>query len=271
MKKLKWFTVICLMFSTVFFMDFDRAIVSAATIIRSGDFGYEEFKDGTVYIVKYYGTDVNVVVPAEIDGKKVNGVYGFSNNNTIKHLIIEEGITELGTKAFMNCNNLETVSLPEGIIELPDSLFENCSSLSSVNIPSSVEIIMRAFKNCTSLSNITLPASLKSFVLSFEGCYNLVSIDVDADNKFYSSKDGVLYNKDMTILERCPYGKNYVEIPKSVNEISGASFSHCNNLTSIFIPGSIKIIPNNCFTKCLNLKRVEIENGVETIENVAFF
>lgn len=272
-KYFKCLFFISLIFNIVFLMDFSVAIVNAESI-RSGDFGYEI--EYTVYdekatIMEYYGTDPNVVIPAEIDGKKVTRVARFSNNDTIKHLTIEEGITELGREAFKNCNNLETVSLPEGIIELPDCLFENCSSLYSVNIPSSVEVISRAFKNCTSLSNITLSASLKTFTMPFDGCYNLVSIDIDPDNEIYSSEDGVLYNKDMTGLMYFPYGKDNVEIPKSVKWIFPFAFSDSNNLTSIVIPGSIKTIPNNCFTGCVNLKRVEIENGVETLEMCAFF
>ena len=55
---------------------------------------------------------------------------------------------------------------------------------------------------------ITLPKSVKKIGNSvFSRNYQLESINVESGNLFYSSIDGVLYNKDQTILISYPTGK----------------------------------------------------------------
>ncbi len=272
MKNFKWLFVAFLMFNVVFCDGMVVNAESSVEYIRSGDFSYYELKDGTVSIVEYYGTDESVLVPAEIDGKKISEVGGFKNCYTMKHLIIQEGITELVTGAFENCSNLTDITIPSSVKGIKRSVFSECSKLSNVKLPEGLtEIGDKAFFNCSSLSQIDLPSSLKLLYYSaFEGCNNLLSINVNSDNKFFSSKDGVLYNKDMTILHICPSGKKYIEIPQSVKTLGNRAFSNCNNLTSIFIPCNVKVIEGFCFNECLNLESVEIENGVERLENGVF-
>jgi len=62
---------------------------------------------------------------------------------------------------------------------------------------------------------------------------------VEALNSFYSSVDGVLFNKSQTTLIQYPGGKAgaYI-IPGSVTSI-GIAFSRCTNLTSVTIPSSV--------------------------------
>ncbi len=272
MKKSKWLFIVFLMFNVVFCDGIVVNAESSVNYIRSGDFSYIELKDGTVSIVKYYGTDETVLVPSEIDGKKVSEVGGFENCQTINNLIIEEGVTELVSGAFENCSNLTNITIPSSVKEIKKLVFSECSKLNNVKLSEGLmEIGDRAFLNCSSLSQINLPSSLKTlYHPAFEGCINLLSINVNNDNKFFSSKDGVLYNKDMTILYICPSRKKYIEIPQSVKTLGNRAFSNCNNLTSIVIPCNVKIIEGFCFNECLNLESVEIENGVEKLENGVF-
>jgi uncharacterized protein (TIGR02145 family) len=123
----------------------------------------------------------------------------------------------------------------------------------------------------------------------------LQSITVAADNADYSSEDGVLFNKDKTILilyprDRqdsayvIPNGVTMIEknafrladkltsvtIPNSVISVKGRAFAHCWNLTSITIPGSVKAIGYNAFVRCSNLTSVTIEDGGIAIGDNAF-
>jgi hypothetical protein len=70
------------------------------------------------------------------------------------------------------------------------------------------KIADKAFKGCSSLTALSLPATMNDFdIHSVDGCKDLTSIAVDTLCNMYSSEGGVLYNKNMTRLLRCPEGK----------------------------------------------------------------
>ena len=72
----------------------------------------------------------------------------------------------------------------------------------SVTIPNSVTTIhSRAFDGCDYITNINIPDSVIVIDdMAFCNCHSLASINVDHNNPYYTSIDGVLYNKDCTEL-----------------------------------------------------------------------
>jgi hypothetical protein len=75
--------------------------------------------------------------------------------------------------------------------------FCDCFSLTSITIPNSVSSIEdRTFFSCSSLTNITIPNNVTNIGDSaFFYCPSLTAITVDASNSFYSSVDGVLFDR----------------------------------------------------------------------------
>lgn len=73
----------------------------------------------------------------------------------------------------------------------------------------------------------------------FENCYDLKEIVVDENNNNFTSKDGVLFNKNMTELLAFPKNKEISSytVPDSVTTIQD-TFSHCKHITEIKIPAS---------------------------------
>ncbi len=78
-------------------------------------------------------------------------------------------------------------------------------------------------------------------IYAFLGAVNLEEIRVDADNKYYSSLDGVLFNKDKTLLISYPQKKsgNAYIIPESVTVIGDYAFSYNFELISITLPETL--------------------------------
>jgi len=102
----------------------------------------------------------------------------------------------------------------------------NCFS-GAMTIPSTINglpvtsIGHQAFQSCTSLTSVTIPNSVTNIGdYAFSGCTSLSAITVEALNSFYSSVDGVLFNKSQTMLMQYPGGKaGSYTIPNSVTSI----------------------------------------------------
>ncbi len=142
---------------------------------------------------------------------------------SIKTVIIEEGITNIGRRVFEDCKNLTQVSIPNTIQTIGDSAFYNCEDLKRIVIPNSVTAIgngcfsecesldsivlsdslrhigFRAFYQCKSLTNIIIPNSVH-YVGSniFQGCEELTILIVPEEPFEIIGKDTVLR------LESCP-------------------------------------------------------------------
>ena len=129
-----------------------------------------------------------------------------------------------------------------------------------------------AFFGRTDLTNITIPSSVTNIGHEvFTWCSGLRAITVDPANAFYSSSNGVLFNKDQTTLVQYPGGVGgSCTIPQSVTSIGDYAFEFCTSLTSITIPNNVTNIGNVAFYECSSLANVMIGANVINIGGRAF-
>jgi hypothetical protein len=152
-------------------------------------------------------------------------------------------------------------TIPSTVTEIGAHSFENCTKLTSVTIPSSVNLIGDyAFWSTCNLSSVYIPSSVTSigeFAFSAFGTYSGGIVNVASDNPYYSSANGILFDKSQTKLIMCPdFKTGTYTIPSTVNTIVNRAFLGCYALTSIIIPSSVTAIGYEAFSRCSGLQSI---------------
>ncbi|GHV29571.1 hypothetical protein AGMMS4952_15450 [Spirochaetia bacterium] len=196
--------------------------------------------NGQVTITKYRGKAAAVGIPATIGGKPVTSIYRLAFAGTrLTSVSIPVGITSIGDFAFVG-TSLTSVSIPTGVTSIGERAFAG-TGLTSVSIPASV----------TRIGNY-----------AFSGCTG--PIQVDTNNKNYSSRDGVLFNKTVDTLILCPTGKKgQYAIPATVTSIGGLAFAD-TGLTSVSIPTGVTSIGDSAFSRCTGLTSILVDTNNTT-------
>ncbi len=217
-----------------------------------------------------------LIVPEFIDGNQVVAVAGglidgaFINCSGLTSIVLPDSVTSLGNRAFRNCTGITSFSFPPNVSRLENQVLEGCSGLETVNISDATDFISTsAFTGCTSLSSINASASALN----------------------YSTKNGVLYNKDETTLIKYPIGKAdtsftvpdgvtgvgvaaftkakviEVTLPEGLLTISATAFLDANQLTTVKIPSTVSSVGPSAFHEASSLTQVIFEGSAPTTIN----
>ena len=224
-----------------------------------------------------------------------NGMPWRDLRDQIRTLVVEEGISMIGSYAFQNCDSLTTVTLPSTLKRIATYAFQDCDNL-DLTLPDGITIIdMCAFYNCfkltttlpstltdlgtrafnaTAIASAHIPAGLTTIGdAPFANCQNLTAITVAADNPRWTAQDGVLYDKNMTQLRQYPAGKTDAEfkVPDGVTSIWSFAFHSNTHLKAVSLPDGLTTINASAFYRCPGLEAVNIPEGVTVLNNSVFY
>jgi len=226
------------------------------------------------------------------------------------NVTLPNSLTSIETSAFYRCAKLPSILIPANVTNIAASVFAGCSSLAAIlvdpgnpsysdrdgvlfdkaqtrlikypdakagsryEVPEGVASIdALAFGNAGNCQTVSLPASLEAMgFLVFQLAPNLVEVLVDDSNPHFTSRDGVLFAKDLSYLFVYPKAKlgGHYEIPEGVISLEALAFDRAIRLTSLIIPNSVAEFGISAFSGCSNLTTLAIGAGVGSIDSGAF-
>ena len=87
------------------------------------DFKYRDKSNGEAVIKEYTGDDPIVVIPNEIDGKKVVDIGRmFANNKDVVAIKVGDNVEDIIENAFTNCDNLKYIVFGKNVKTIEDGL-----------------------------------------------------------------------------------------------------------------------------------------------------
>ena len=229
---------------------YERADVTLRLDLTNFDYATKTGAKFTVTVTNKAKSDFTYTV-SDDNKVTITGYTGTATDVVIPSAIEGKTVTTIGQSAFWNQTKITSVTIPGSVKTIGAGAFGSCRGLTSIAIPGSVTYIG---------SN------------PFYNCSKLTSIKVDDSNTSYSSVDGVLFNKEQTVLAVYPCGKTGTSytIPGSVTSIKDNAFRDCLNLTSVEIPGSVTSIGTEAFYNCRRLTSIDIPGSVTSIGDSAF-
>ncbi len=257
---------------------------------------------GDSFTVQLFFDEGYAIGSASFNGNKI------TSDTSYYKVTISENVNELSfafrlieskasdfTYEFDNTNSTATITgyttneVPTPLI-LPSSVTEKNKTYAVTKIAKD------SFANAE-ISKIQIPSSIKEIEYgAFNNAYNMVSYSVDEGNTNYSSKDGILYNKDFSELFALPvkYEKSSYTMLSGVTSIADyalyqnrsikevafndkiisigeSAFYNSTFLENVSFPKSLKSIGKYAFYQNSNLKSISFSEGLETIDSYAFY
>ncbi len=226
----------------------------------------------------------------------------------VGEVVIPEGIKSIENEALRNREKITSLSIPATMESLYNDLFNGCVNLVNFNvsannvnyssndgflltkdgtklidcpegksghitIPYGVErMVSGAFRDCKKLTAVTICDTVNELWSStFSYCPNLTAFYVTEANAKYSSQDGMLYNKDKSVLIACPRAiGGAVVVPSTVVRIFDDTFYGCQGITSLTVSDGVQTIGNCAFMDCTAVETVYLPDSVTEISYQAF-
>ena len=202
-----------------------------------------EFESSYTKLIKYKGPSSNVVVPYGVEIIES----AFSENQSVKNVVLPNTVTTIGHDAFSFCSKLESVHIPITTTHILKDAFWGCKNL-RIDIPENVSVIEEG-----ALTQVT-------------------NICVSDRNSHFTVHQNMLIDVRQGVLLAAAFESAGMEIvvPDGVKRIGAMAFNVIRNLpASLVLPKSLLSIGEGALVN-ISKQPVIIPKSVSKIENDAF-
>ncbi len=285
-------------------------IIDGYTVVAIGDSAFVEEKK----IIK-------ITIP---DSVTSIGYSAFAHCVRLTEITISDSVTSIGAKAFFDCSQLNKIIIPDNAINIGKDAFRETAYYYNdsnqvngilyignhlIKMRNNYSAELRIREGTVSVAEqglyspdgtevrpevLFIPDSVKYINEDAINIYSLETINVSENNEYFSSMDGVLFNRSATELIRFPMsikGETYT-VPEGVTKIAPYAFKDVyyvsnvilsdklteigeyafsgSRIRKVTLPENLKTINAYTFNNCTSLKSVVIPEGMEFIGEYAF-
>ena len=216
---------------------------------------------------------------------------------SIKTVVVNDGVTNIGNGAFQFCTALESVSIPSSVTQLGRHAFYECSDLTAVNISdleawcgivvddesaNPLTYAHHIYLNSAEIKTLTIPNTVTSIGdYVFSGGSGLTSVTIPntvasvGDYAFFHCTglpvtNNIRYAGTFAVEASDKTKKSYT-IKNGTKWIGAYIFAECTNMTSVIMPSSITRISEYAFDHCSSLTTLNnLYASITSIGNRAF-
>lgn len=227
------------------------------------DAGYEAFKgttwfnslpSGAFYMGKALLAYIGPMPLSDADFTVKDGTVSvcagaFYDNEVVTGITLPASVERIGERAFCYCQSITSFNVPENskLRFIGDWALDSCE-FTSFNFPETLESIGRFAFSCSFIESVYVPSKAVLDFGAFGECSKIKSFEASPDNPYYSSEDGVLYNKDKTSIVYFPAKTTLYEytVPDYITAVEPYAFSY-SQLHKLVLNDNIETVGEYAF------------------------
>ena len=226
----------------------------------------------------------------------------YDSRESVLKVIVEEGITSLGTQIFTGCTSLTEAVLPEGLEIISGNVFAKDTNLKIVTLPSTLTSIGKYAFASTGLETIIYNGTsetwgnieigekngpIYSAVIEYQSSNSTQETMIVAEGVCGTAVSWMLYDNGLLYLvgegetpsynssSPAPWADYREKITKIIVEegittVGNQAFAQCTAAEEIVFADSVKSIGGNACIKDKALKKVTFGSGLASIGRYAF-
>lgn len=218
-------------------------------------------------LVKYVGSAQIVQIPSNVH---TIGKYAFKDQTHITKVLLNEKLHAIEEGAFERCSGINYILLPKSLKHIKSHAFSRCYNLAFVELNDGLEYIgEKCFSFCEKIKYIQIPQTVLSIhPTAFNNCSQLAEFQVHPENPSYSSLMGILYDKNVQKLVRCPENlySDMLVLPETITTIKAWAFSKCTGIIGITFPNNVKVVEEFAFKDSCNIASLNLNDALEQFE-----
>jgi hypothetical protein len=210
-----------------------------------------EYIHGKAYRISYFTEGTSITIPKSMT--KIDAE-AFKGNQSLRSVILHDGIQSIEYGAFEGCRGLENISIPESVTSIASRAFVNCDGLTSLVIPDSVtKLGSEAFRDCSNLMRVVIGEGVTRIEYNtFYGCFNLSSLSIGSNVAYIGGSafadcdallsDETLWKNGMLVIDGWLFDVKedlqYLTNPQNLRGAIDSAYDGCYQLKNVVWNGS---------------------------------